>query len=134
MNKQTKKFTLTTVLALSLLGAGTLAPQSVAANDRLVSTQEINGQSYHIISSEVNINSAGTSLVGIEGNFLTPDKQAILDRINAIRKEAVTEGIVSSYVPIKWSTALEKTAFSRAAEASVTKNHKRLSNKDIWSA
>ena len=134
MNKQTKKFTLTTVLALSLLGAGTLAPQSVAANDRLVSTQEINGQSYHILNSEVNINSASTSFVGIEGNFLTPDKQAILDRINAIRKEAVTEGIVSSYVPIKWSTALEKTAFSRAAEASVTRNHKRLSNKDIWSA
>ena len=134
MNKQTKKFTLTTVLALSLLGAGTLAPQSVAANDRLVSTQEINGQSYHILNSEVNINSASTSLVGIEGNFLTPDKQAILDRINAIRKEAVAEGIVNSYVPIKWSTALEKTAFSRAAEASVTRNHKRLSNKDIWSA
>ena len=134
MNKQTKKFTLTTVLALSLLGAGTLAPQSVAANDRLVSTQEINGQSYHILNSEVNINSAGTSLVGIEGTFLTPDKQAILDRINAIRKEAVAEGIVNSYVPIKWSTALEKTAFSRAAEASVTRNHKRLSNKDIWSA
>ena len=134
MNKQTKKFTLTTVLALSLLGAGTLAPQSVAANDRLVSTQEINGQSYHIMNSEVNINSAGNSLVGIEGNFLTPDKQAILDRINAIRKEAVAEGIVNSYVPIKWSTALEKTAFSRAAEASVTMNHKRLSNKDIWSA
>ena len=134
MNKQTKKFTLTTVLALSLLGAGTLAPQSVAANDRLVSTQEINGQSYHILNSEVNINSASTSFVGIEGNFLTPDKQAILDRINAIRKEAVAEGIVNSYVPIKWSTALEKTAFSRAAEASVTMNHKRLSNKDIWSA
>ena len=134
MNKQTKKFTLTTVLALSLLGAGTLAPQSVAANDRLVSTQEINGQSYHILNSEVNINSASTSFVGIEGTFLTPDKQAILDRINAIRKEAVAEGIVNSYVPIKWSTALEKTAFSRAAEASVTRNHKRLSNKDIWSA
>ena len=134
MNKQTKKFTLTTVLALSLLGAGTLAPQSVATNDRLVSTQEINGQSYHILNSEVNINSASTSFVGIEGNFLTPDKQAILDRINAIRKEAVAEGIVNSYVPIKWSTALEKTAFSRAAEASVTRNHKRLSNKDIWSA
>lgn len=134
MNKQTKKFTLTTVLALSLLGAGTLAPQSVAANDRLVSTQEINGQSYHILNSEVTSTSAGTTLVGIEGTFLTPDKQAILDRINSIRKEAADEGLVTSYVPIKWSTALEKTAFSRAAEASVTMNHKRLSNKDIWSA
>ncbi|WP_061438870.1 CAP domain-containing protein, partial [Streptococcus mitis] len=55
-------------------------------------------------------------------------------RINAIRKEAADEGLVTSYVPIKWSTALEKTAFVRAAEASVTMNHKRLSNKDIWSA
>ena len=134
MNKQTRKFTLTTVLALSLLGAGSLAPQSVAANDRLVSTQEINGQSYHILNSEVTSTSAGTSLVGIEGTFLTPDKQAILDRINAIRKEAADEGLVTSYVPIKWSTALEKTAFVRAAEASITINHTRLSSKDIWSA
>lgn len=74
MNKQTRKFTLTTVLALSLLGAGSLAPQSVAANDRLVSTQEINGQSYHILNSEVTSTSAGISLVGIEGTLLTPDK------------------------------------------------------------
>lgn len=134
MNQKAKAFTLATVLALSLLGAGTLAPQSVVANDRLVSTQEINGQSYHILNSEVTTTSAGTSLVGIEGTFLTPDKQAILDRINAIRKEAADEGLVTSYVPIKWSTALEKTAFVRAAEASITINHTRLSSKDIWSA
>ena len=134
MNQKAKAFTLATVLALSLLGAGSLAPQSVAANDRLVSTQEINGQSYHILNSEVTTTSAGTSLVGIEGTSLTPDKQAILDRINAIRKEAADEGLVTSYVPIKWSTALEKTAFVRAAEASITINHTRLSSKDIWSA
>lgn len=134
MNQKAKAFRLATVLALSLLGAGSLAPQSVAANDRLVSTQEINGQSYHILNSEVTSTSAGTSLVGIEGTFLTPDKQAILDRINAIRKEAADEGLVTSYVPIKWSTALEKTAFVRAAEASITINHTRLSSKNIWSA
>ena len=134
MNQKAKAFTLATVLALSLLGAGTLAPQSVVANDRLVSTQEINDQSYHILNSEVTSTSAGTSLVGIEGNFLTPDKQAILNRINTIRKEAADEGLVTSYVPIKWSTALEKTAFVRAAEASITINHTRLSSKDIWSA
>ena len=134
MNNKTKKFTLATVLVLSLLGAGTLTSQSAAANDRLVSTQAINGQSYNILNSEVTSASSGTTLVGIEGTFLTPDKQAILNRINTIRKEAADEGLVTSYVPIKWSTALEKTAFSRAAEASVTRHHKRLSNKDIWSA
>lgn len=134
MNNKTKKFTLATVLVLSLLGAGTLTSQSVAANDRLVSTQVINGQSYNILNSEVTSASSGTTLVGIEGTFLTPDKQAILDRINAIRKEAADEGLVTSYVPIKWSTALEKTAFVRAAEASITIDHTRLSSKDIWSA
>ena len=134
MNQKAKAFTLATVLALSLLGAGTLAPQSVVANNRLVSTQEINGQSYNIFNYEVTSASSGTTLVGIEGTFLTPDKQAILDRINAIRKEAADEGLVTSYVPIKWSTALEKTAFVRAAEASITINHTRLSSKDIWSA
>lgn len=134
MNNKTKKFTLATVLVLSLLGAGTLTSQSVAANDRLVSTQEINGQSYNILNSEVTSTSSGTTLVGIEGTFLTPDKQAILDRINAIRKEAADEGLVTSYVPIKWSTALEKTAFVRAAEASITIDHTRLSSKDIWTS
>lgn len=101
MNQKAKSFTLATVLALLFLGTETLASQSVSANDRLVSTQEINGQSYHILNSEVTNTSAGTSLVGIEGTFLTPDKQAILDRINAIRKEAADEGLVTSYVPIK---------------------------------
>ena len=134
MNNKTKKFTLATVLVLSLLGAGTLTSQSVAANDRLVSTQAINGQSYNILNSEVTSTSSGTTLVGVEGTFLTPDKQAILDRINAIRKEAADEGLVTSYVPIKWSTALEKTAFVRAAEASITIDHTRLSSKDIWTS
>ena len=73
MNNKTKKFTLATVLVLSLLGAGTLTSQSVAANDRLVSTQAINGQSYNILNSEVTSASSGTTLVGIEGTFLTPD-------------------------------------------------------------
>ena len=134
MNQKAKAFTLATVLALLFLGTETLASQSVSANDRLVSTQEINGQSYHILNSEVTSASAGTSLVGIEGTFLTPDKQVILDRINAIRKEAADEGLVTSYVPIKWSTALEKTAFVRVAEASITIDHTRLSSKNIWSA
>ncbi len=134
MDTKAKKFTLATISALSLLGVGIVTSQSVAANDRLVSTQAINGQSYNILNSQVTSTSSGTTLVGIEGTFLTPYKQAILDRINAIRKETTDEGLVTSYVPIKWSTALEKTTFIRAAEASITINHTRLSSKDIWSA
>ena len=65
---------------------------------------------------------------------MTPNQQAILDAVNAIRKEAADEGLVDKYVPIKWSTDLEKAAFARAAEASVTMDHTRLSGKEIWSA
>ena len=59
----------------------------------------------------------------IKGRILTPNQQAILDAVNAMRKEAADEGLVDKYVPIKWSTDLEKAAFARAAEASVTMDH-----------
>ena len=78
--------------------------------------------------------SSGNVLVGIKGEFLTPNKQSILDAINKIRKEAADEGLVDKYVPIKWSTDLEKTAFVRATEVSVTLKPERLSTKEIWTA
>lgn len=127
-----KKRFLTTLFTLSLLGSSLSIP--VLANDRLTSTQDINGTKFNILSSEVNTASEGNTLVGIQGEFLTPDKQDILNQINSIRKEAYDEGLVSSYVPMKWSTKLEYTAFSRAAEASITMTHNRLSNKNTWSA
>ena len=78
--------------------------------------------------------SSGNVLVGIKGEFLTPNKQSILDAINKIRKEAADEGLVDKYVPIKWSTDLEKAAFARATEASITMDHTRLSSKELWIA
>lgn len=127
-----KKIILSSTLILSLFGAFASSP--VAANDRQTGTKEVNGQTYNILNSELTSPTNGNVLVGIQGEFLTPDKQAILSRINAIRKEAFEEGLVKNYVPIKWSTGLEKVAFVRAAESSVTMNHARLSDKEIWSA
>ncbi|KPL44614.1 MULTISPECIES: CAP domain-containing protein [Streptococcus] len=87
-----------------------------------------------VFKSEVSQASAGNVLVGIKGEFLTPDQQAILDSLNKIRKEAFEEKLVDKYVPIKWSTQLEKTALMRAAESSITNAHARLSDKNIWTA
>lgn len=87
-----------------------------------------------VLKSEVSQASAGNVLVGIKGEFLTPDQQAILDSLNKIRKEAFEEKLVDEYVPIKWSTQLEKTALMRAAESSITNAHARLSDKNIWTA
>ena len=127
-----KKIVFASALALTLAGA--VLTNDVLANDRLVATQSINGKNENVLTSEVLKPSSGNVLVGIKGEFLTPNKQSILDAINKIRKEAADEGLVDKYVPIKWSTDLEKAAFARAAEASVTMDHTRLSGKEIWSA
>ncbi|BBP08876.1 CAP domain-containing protein [Streptococcus sp. 116-D4] len=127
-----KKIVFASALALTLAGA--VLTNDVFANDRLVATQSADGRNENVLSSEVLNPSSGNVLVGIKGEFLTPDKQAILDAINKIRKEAADEGLVDQYVPIKWSTDLEKTAFVRATEVSVTLKPERLSTKEIWTA
>lgn len=127
-----KKIIFSSLFLFSLMGA-TLSNQ-VLANDRLYSTKTINGTQVNVLASETTSASSGNSLIGIQGELLTPDKQDIINRINAIRKEAATEGLVASYVPIKWSTSLEQTAITRAAESSISMGHVRLSNKDLQSA
>ena len=127
-----KKIVFASALAFTLAGA--VLTNDVFANDRLVATQSVNGKNENVLSSEVLNPASGNVLVGLKGEFLTPNQQAILDAVNAIRKEAADEGLVDKYVPIKWSTDLEKAAFARAAEASVTMDHTRLSGKEIWSA
>lgn len=127
-----KKRILSALFMVSLLG--TTLSTNVLANDRFYSTRTINGTKVNVLASETTSASSGNSLIGIQGELLTPDKQAIINRINAIRKEAADEGLATTYVPIKWSTALEQTAITRAAEASITMGHVRLSNKNLQSA
>ena len=61
----------------------------------------------------------------VSGKYISDSKEAIINRINEIRKEAFEEGLVDRYVPIKWSTALEKIAEIRSVEASVLLAHSR---------
>ena len=63
--------------------------------------------------------------VTVQGEEEYIPKEKILARINEIRKEAYNEGLVSSYVPIKWSEELEYIAQIRAVEASVKEDHLR---------
>lgn len=85
-----------------------------------------------IRQSEVTSPSSGNILVGVDGIYSEPDRQAILNRVNAIRKEAYDAGYVDKYVPIKWSKALEIAARTRAAEAVITLDHTRLTTKSIY--
>lgn len=76
--------------------------------------------------------STNNVMTGIYGTFYEVDKAAVLKRINEIRQEAYDEGLVDSYVPVKWSRALEEVAKTRAVESSFILDHRRLTDKSIW--
>lgn len=101
-----------------------------------------------ILEANVSTPSTNCVMVGMEGSFYAEDQKA-LNRINEIRLEACRSGNVkdprnkarylteADYVPIKWSTALEKTARLRAAEASMyvsygAPSHNRMNKKDTF--
>ena len=92
-----KKLLLGCLSALTLLTVGTYANTTTAYADETV----------------------------VSGKYISDSKEAIIKRINEIRKEAYEEGLVDRYVPIKWSTALEKIAEIRSVEASVLLAHSR---------
>ena len=124
MNKQTKKFTLATISALSLLGTGIITTNQVSAGERVVSGQTSSGSSVNIENGLYTSN--GHRIIGVKGSYLTPDKQVIINKINNIRKEAYSEGLVDRYVPVKWSSNFEKATLIRAAEVSISYTHNKL--------
>ena len=129
MTKQTKKFTLATISALSIIGAGIITANQVSASENIVLGRDSNGSS--INPSYSFRTSAGLKIVGIKGTFSTPDKQAIVNRINEIRKEAYNEGLVDRYVPVKWSNSLEQASLRRAAEATMSEAHDRMTGEEL---
>lgn len=130
MNKKRKYFILATIAALSLLGAGKFTTNQVSASERTVFGRDSSGSEIKPFS-DFRI-STGLKIVGIKGTFLTPDKQAIVDRVNEIRKEAYNEGLVSRYVPVKWSTSLEQASLRRVAEATISKAHHRMTGEQLY--
>ncbi|MGT2959560.1 CAP domain-containing protein [Streptococcus caballi] len=72
-----------------------------------------------------NVDAAATTFASLDGTYLAINSQVLLNRLNAIRKEAFDEGLVAEYVPLKWSFELEKLAQTRAAEATVKQSHTR---------
>ena len=72
------------------------------------------------------------------------DREALLDRINAIRREACEEGIdnpvngtsltMEDFVPLQWSADLEKIAALRAAESTIIQDHIRPDGTECFTA
>ena len=83
-------------------------------------------------------------VIRIEAQQEKTDKEALLHRINDIRREACEEGVDSpvdgmpltpaDYVPLQWSEALEKIALQRAAESMVLQDHIRPDGTECFTA
>ena len=83
-------------------------------------------------------------VIRVEGRLEDLDRDAILERINAIRREACEEGIdnpvngvpltAADFVPLQWSSALEEIAVLRAAESTILQDHIRPDGRECFTA
>ena len=84
------------------------------------------------------------AMIRVEAQQEETDREALLDRINAIRREACEEGIdnpingtpltPADYVPMEWSGELEKIAALRAAESTIFQDHLRPDGTECFTA
>lgn len=85
----------------------------------------------------------GNVVMGFSGAYYTESVDKILDRLNKIRWEACTQGVLhpatrkpmteADYVPLQWSSDLEAIARLRAAEATIENGHTRPNDKSCFS-
>lgn len=94
--------------------------------------------------ADVSVPSEGNVFLSFEGTYYKESKTKILNRINAIRKEACDNGYINpntgkkltpdDYVPMKWSSELETIARLRCAEATLVTDHIRPNGTVCFSA
>ncbi len=82
--------------------------------------------------------------IRVEAKLEKTDREALLDRINAIRREACEEGVnnpvngipltPADYVPLQWSGELEKIAELRAVESTIIQDHIRPDGTECFTA
>ena len=83
-------------------------------------------------------------MIRVEGQPEEIERDALLERINAIRREACEEGIdnpvngipltAADYVPLQWSYELEEIAMLRAAESTILQDHVRPDGRECFTA
>lgn len=83
-------------------------------------------------------------MIRVEGLVEKTDKEALLERLNEIRREACEEGVRNpadgipmtpeDYVPLRWSDQLEEIAVIRAAESTILQDHVRPDGSDCFTA
>ena len=119
---------------LLCFGIGMEASAAEKGSEQEISDQETSGQE----------NAENLVMIRVEGQLEETDRDAILERINAIRKEACEEGVnnpvngepltEADYVPLQWSYALEEIAVLRAVESTILQDHVRPDGRECFTA
>lgn len=119
------------VIMMSTLAAGTYT--SAASHDTA-----------SVLTAQTTEITSGCAVLGLPGTYNYSELQSAIDKINAYRLEACTEGVkspstgkaltISDYVPIKWSYELGCIAETRAMEASVCLSHTRPNGTSCFTA
>ena len=88
---------------------------------------------------------SGNVFIQLMGTFDGTSKDSILSQVNSIRLEACQNGYpdprnrgraltMADYVPLKWSSGLEEMAMLRAAEATYTLHHVKITGEDCFNS
>ena len=127
-NRILRKITLSALTSLVLTLSFLISPVSIGAAT--------------VYKPDVASPSAGNIFISKPGTFTTVSKQSVINRINTIRKEACTQGVINpdtgkkltlqDYKPVSWSSVLEDYARLRATETTVYWDHQRPSNKSTF--
>ena len=110
----------------------------------LILSGRVRAEEIPVLPGQTDEPSDGCEWVAKYGDYGSNAAEALV-RINEIRWEACHEGVPdprnknrnlteADYVPIKWSTELEKMARLRAVEAGFILGHARHNGKSIWTA
>ena len=139
--KQTKKFRPANVLIILVLIVSMIAGYSVWTLSPIgEGTEAVYAGTTTYRETDVTSPSSGCALAYVECHFITSPKDDLLSKINAIRYEACSQGMIdpsntsrrltlSDYKPLKWSTTLEQMAQIRAIEVGLYRSHYRPSGK-----
>ncbi len=111
--------------------------------DGLVDEEAAVREEGQLFSEEGDLANENLYTIPLEGTVCTESMETILERINEIRLEACKEGLINpdnksvklteaDYVPIQWSSGLEKIALQRAAEGCVVMGHDRPRGGDCF--
>ena len=146
LKRRILKFIATALIAAVLPGAMLFPAKTVRADDAAdaaaVIADALAGGAHRC---NVNAPRSGKVFLQLYGTFDSTSKDAILNTINSYRLEACQNGYpdprnpgrgltMSDYVPLRWSHGLEDMAMLRAAEATYTNHHLKITGEDCWNS